>query len=173
MKPFLSRPIPPRTAIGLGILVLAVSFLGGREKSDTHAHAAPALQRLAAPMPHADMLDPEKLKRRARDDAIGDLFPAPVVSRPQDHLAPVQPAASAAPVAPPLPFRYLGKAVEGDTVTVFVAQGEEHYGARAGEKIGRDYRVERVTETAAVFTYLPLQARQTLALPSSEPITLQ
>jgi hypothetical protein len=175
MKTLFSRHLSPRTAIGLGILVLVVSFVGGREKFDTRAYAAPAVQRPAAPaLQPADFLDPEKLRRQAKNDAIGNLFPAPVAApRPQNDVAPVQATAPAAPVAPPLPFRYLGKAVEDGTVTVFVAQGEEHYRARAGEKIGRDYRVDRVTEKAVAFTYLPLRARQSLALPSSDPIVVE
>lgn len=174
MRALVSRHITPRTAIGLGLLVLVVSFIGGRTKSETHAHAAPAVQRAAPAMQVAEALDPAKLRRHAKNDAVGDLFPAPVVRQPPNDMPPLQSvAAAAAPTAPPLPFRYLGKAVEGGAVTLFVARGEEHYSARAGDRIGRDYRVERVTDQAAVFTYLPLRARQSLALPSSEPIVLE
>ncbi|HEX5612303.1 MAG TPA: hypothetical protein VFX67_06600 [Burkholderiales bacterium] len=173
MRALFSRHITPRTAIGLGLLVLVVSFIGGRTKSETHAHAAPAAQRVAPVMQVAEALDPARLRRQAKNDAVGDLFPAPVVAQPQNDLPPVQSVAAAAPIAPPLPFRYLGKALEGGAVTLFVARGEEHYSARAGDRIGRDYRVERVTDKAAVFTYLPLRARQSLALPSSEPIVLE
>ena len=172
MKPLFARHIPPRTAIGLGVLALVVSFVGGRDKSDTHAYAAPAVQRAAAALNAAEALDPEKLRRQAKNQAVGDLFPAPVSAAP-GSAQPVQQEAPTAPVAPPLPFRYLGKAVQDGTVTVFVALGEEHYSARAGDRIGRDYRVDRVTGQAVAFTYLPLRTRQSLALPSSEPIVVE
>jgi hypothetical protein len=176
MKPLLSRRISPRTAIGAGVLVLAVSLIGWRGKPETHAYAAPVQRPASAPQMVA-ALDPDKLKRQAKNEAVGDLFPAPAVSLP-GSAQPGQPeppaaAPAAAPVAPPLPFRYLGKAVEESAITVFLARGDEHYQAKAGGRIGREYRVDRVTEKSVAFTYLPLGARQTLALPSSEPIVLE
>lgn len=172
MKPFLSRHLSPRVAIGVAVLALLVSIVSGREKPDTLAHAAPAAQR-PAPAAHAgESLDPGKLRRAPNDEAVGDLFPAPRVRAP-GNAPPVQAEAPTAPVAPPLPFRYLGKAVEGGTITVFLGRGDEHYRVTKGDRIGREYRVDRVTEKTVAFTYLPLAAHQTLPLPSSEPIVIQ
>lgn len=172
MKLSLSRHISPRAAVGVAVLAALVSLVSGREKPEPQQHAALDAHRVA-PAPHAGAsLDPDKLKRQAKDEAVNDLFPAPPSGAP-GNAPRAQAEGATAPVVPPLPFRYLGKAVEADRTSVFVARGEEHYAVRAGDRIGRDYRVERISEKAVTFTYLPSRARQTLALPSSEPIVLE
>ena len=45
-------------------------------------------------------------------------------------------------------------------------RGADHYHVAPGQVIDRTYRVERVTETAVTFTYLPLGTRQVLAVPA-------
>lgn len=170
MKLSLSRHISPRLAVGVAVLAALVSLVSGREKPQLHAALDP--QRALPAARAGESLDPDKLKRQAKDDAVNDLFPAPPLGAPGNaHRA--QAEGPTAPVVPPLPFRYLGKAVEADKTSVFVARGEEHYAVVAGDRIGRDYRVERISEKAVTFTYLPSRARQTLALPASEPIVLE
>jgi hypothetical protein len=71
--------------------------------------------------------------------------------------------------APPLPFTYLGKAVEQGKVTVFLSLGDNTYIARVGDTLDGKYRVERVDERMVVFRYLPLGQRQQLALGGVEP----
>jgi hypothetical protein len=68
------------------------------------------------------------------------------------------------PQAPPLPFTYIGKAVERGQVTAFLINGENSYLARPGVTLDGKYRVERVDDRAVVFTYLPLGTRQELVL---------
>jgi hypothetical protein len=67
---------------------------------------------------------------------------------------------------PALPFSYLGKMVDGDKITVFVVRGEEHYSLAAGLVIDETYKVERVTDTAVTFVFLPRGTRQVLAVPA-------
>ena len=69
-----------------------------------------------------------------------------------------------APQAPPLPFTYIGKAVEDGRVTVFVTSGENSYVVRPGATLDGKYRVERVDESKVIFTYLPLGTRQELVV---------
>jgi hypothetical protein len=80
------------------------------------------------------------------------------------------PKAEAAPTAPPLPFRYVGKMIEDGRLEVFLARGEESYsvtaGSKRGEKLGTEYRVDKVTENRVTFTYLPLKIQQTLEIPA-------
>jgi Tfp pilus assembly protein PilP len=68
------------------------------------------------------------------------------------------------PSAPPLPFQFVARIVDGGSTAVYVMLGEDHYSVKAGQVIDRNYRVEKVTETAVTFTYLPLRTRQVLAL---------
>jgi hypothetical protein len=78
----------------------------------------------------------------------------------QVKLAPAAPA----PSAPPLPFRYIGRLVQDGRVEVLLLRGAQHFSVAAGERVGAQYRVERVNESEVVFTYLPLDIQQSLPL---------
>ena len=158
MKTLLTRDIPPRAALAVIVLALLATVVSGREKPDLSEDTAPARApvRLAA-VEAAPELDPARLKRSRTDKAIADLFAAP---------APAADAGQPAPraSAPPLPFQYVARIVDGGNTTVYVMLGEDHYGVKPGLVIDRNYRVEKVTETAVTFTYLPLGTRQVLSL---------
>lgn len=68
------------------------------------------------------------------------------------------------PVAPPLPFQYVGRMIDGDKIAVFLARGEESLSVSAGDTIAGEYRVDKVTESEVLFTYLPLKTKQSLPL---------
>lgn len=93
----------------------------------------------------------------------GDLPPLFEATR---KAAPVRQAhtaeAPSEPVAPPLPFRYLGQMTEEGRVTLFLSVNERNIAVKAGETIDDQYRVDSIENGVAVFTYLPLKYRQTL-----------
>jgi hypothetical protein len=66
------------------------------------------------------------------------------------------------PQAPPLPFSFLGKQWQSGTWQVFLALGEDTRLARVAMVIDGRYRVESIVPPQIVFTYLPLNERQTL-----------
>jgi hypothetical protein len=66
------------------------------------------------------------------------------------------------PVAPPMPFQYVGQIEGKDGPTVLLSRGAESFSVRAGEPIDPDYRLETVTAQALTIVYLPLNERQTL-----------
>jgi hypothetical protein len=68
------------------------------------------------------------------------------------------------PPAPPLPFRYIGRVVQDGRVEVLLLRGAQHFSVAAGDTLGAQYRVERVSEAEVVFTYLPLNIQQSLPL---------
>lgn len=76
---------------------------------------------------------------------------------------PPPPPPRARPTAPPLPFRYVGALEEEGGRAVFLLEGTQVRMVRAGDALGGQYRVDRITPAAVEFTYLPLQERQTLA----------
>jgi hypothetical protein len=168
MKSFLTRHVPPRaTAVAVVALVLAASVVTGREKP-SGIGVEPA-ERLAAQIraePTVDALDLAKLERPEAESPATDPFaprsfapPAPPAPKPR-RGAPVWPA------APELPFRYVGKLVDDGALSVFLARGEASYSVKGGESIDGEYRVDKVSETDIVFTYLPLNVKQRLHLPS-------
>lgn len=66
---------------------------------------------------------------------------------------------------PPLPFRYIGRLVQDGKTEVLVMRGQRLYSIKAGDKLGDDYRVERIGASTIRFTYLPLNTTQSLDLP--------
>lgn len=68
------------------------------------------------------------------------------------------------PSAPPLQFEYLGRVVSEGKIRVFLAQADQNYVAGAGERIGTEYRIDRIREDTIELTYLPLGIRQTLTI---------
>lgn len=157
------KDIPPRAMLAVVALALLASVVSGREKRDLTpepAAAAKASVQVAASDAAPDF-DPGKLQRPTTDAAIADLFAPDTANAPPAGREEPAPR----PSAPPLPFRYLGKIIDGDQTAVFLMRGDDHYNVAAGQVIDRTYRVDRITETAVTFTYLPLGTRQVLPVP--------
>lgn len=72
--------------------------------------------------------------------------------------------APSAPVAPPLPFRFLGRMVDEGKATLFLSMNERNIVVSAGETIDGLYRVDSIENGVAVFTYLPMKQKQTLPI---------
>lgn len=86
--------------------------------------------------------------------------PPPPPPPPKAAPAPPPPP----PRAPALPFRVVGRLVDGASTLVFLQSGQATLVARRGDLIERDYRVEEVNEKQVIFTYLPLNQKQQLAI---------
>jgi hypothetical protein len=101
------------------------------------------------------------LERRAAASPAGDPFEARsweprLVAAPRNLPPPP-------PQAPPVPFTYLGKMIDGEKMTVFLARQDRNYVVRPGDTLDGAYRVEAIEEEGLALTYLPLGTRQTLA----------
>jgi hypothetical protein len=68
------------------------------------------------------------------------------------------------PTAPPLPFTYIGKKLEGGTWEVYLARGDQTVIVHAQSIIDGTYRVESIRPPQLVLTYLPLNQQQTLTI---------
>jgi hypothetical protein len=80
--------------------------------------------------------------------------PAPVVRREPPR-----------PVAPPLPFEFMGQYVEdGGKPVYYLVRGDKVYDVHVGDTIENTYRVESGDADKLTFNYLPLDERQALAL---------
>ena len=86
------------------------------------------------------------------------LLQPPLAAQAQSRTVPVV----AAPMAPPLPFTFIGSIERGGRRVVMLMEGEQLHLVGVRERIGENYRVERVTPTQIEFTYLPMQQRQVL-----------
>jgi hypothetical protein len=154
-------------AIVLLLTLTAVRWAGGQDRAEPRAPAADRVERPDRPTREPAITDavPEvkldRLKRHAGAAAAGDPFQArswePPVVAVRRNLPPPPPQ------APPLPFTYLGKMIDGDTTTVFLARQDRNFVVRPGDTLDGAYRVEAIEEGEMALTYLPLGARQTLA----------
>lgn len=71
------------------------------------------------------------------------------------------------PSAPPLPFTFLDRMIDAGEVTVFLLKDEQQYIAKLNDVLNDTYRLDQITATSAVFTYIPLNVQQTLAFNSN------
>jgi len=169
----LKRGIPPRAAVAVVALVLLATIVSGREPTEAPPPAAGAGEPVVLAR-----LDADRLKLATRLETAdrtyaprGEVLPAysisetgePALALPDE---PRRTPGARRPAAPPLPFAYLGKMIDGDKTTVFVSRGPDHYSAEPGLTIDDTYKVEQVTETAVTFVYIPSRTRQVLPVPS-------
>ena len=101
-----------------------------------------------------------RVNARQMEGDMSPLFEATRKAAPERHARVAE--APSEPVAPPLPFRYLGQMTDEGRVTLFLSVNERNIAVRAGETIDDQYRIESIDNGVAVFTYLPLKHRQTL-----------
>ncbi len=66
------------------------------------------------------------------------------------------------PTAPPLPFKFLGRMVEGDRIAVLLSFKGKDVSVSTGDDIDSNYRVDEITADEIRFIYLPLREIQTL-----------
>jgi hypothetical protein len=123
----------------------------------------PAAEPIDALIPRSGLVPSAPTATRPATVASLDLF------SPRSWTPP-PPAASASvaiPVAPPLPFVYLGMKVEGDVWEVYLSRAEQTFIARVGQTLDGSYRVDSITPPSLVLTYLPLGQSQTLPIGDS------
>jgi hypothetical protein len=106
--------------------------------------------------------------RVADQTAAGSLFAAHswYVPPPPPPPAPVvtAPVVPAKPVAPPLPFTYMGSYTpSGSPAVFFLTNGEKVYDVHLGDTIDSNYTVDAFNNGQLVFTYKPLNQQQQLS----------
>jgi hypothetical protein len=157
--PFVKLDIPKRAAAIALVLIAIAGVVAGREKPAIEVvESKPARIQEAAPAPDIDLA---KLKRAQANAPQNDPF-APRSFEPAVRHAVA--GAPAAPSAPALPFTYFGKLIENGKTEVFVMRGDELISIAAGQKIDGEYRVDAITESSIVFTYLPLKTKLSIEL---------
>lgn len=117
----------------------------------------------AAPRAEELVLELKPRDRQPPHSAFSMASWAPPKAVVKREVAP-PPAPPPAPRAPPLPFRVLGRYIEGGKPSVFLQFNDGTVVATAGTTIGADYRVDSVTDEAVTLTYLPLDERQVLTI---------
>jgi hypothetical protein len=144
-----------RIAFAVLIMALLAGVVVGREK--------PTELIIEKARTEGADFDVSRLERPAAAAPAGD----PFAKRSFGAPAAAQAAAAAAPAkpeAPELPFRYMGKVIEDGKLEILLLRGDEHFSVAAGEKIGGEYRLDKVSASSLTFTYLPMKKKQTLEI---------
>ena len=158
------KPILRRILGGVALVGALASVVAGRERPTLDLSQSEPPARSSASLVSLQGLDLDKLALRAEHpDARKGVDPFAPRSFSSPDEAAHAPGVPHKPVAPPLPFRYLGKMIEDGKLNVFLARGDESLSVRAGQRVG-EYRIDKVTDSEIVFTYLPLKTKQSLPL---------
>jgi hypothetical protein len=154
-------------AFGL-VLTLALVWMAPSESLDpaTKGQGAPDIARQGALKGGANgpqsSAQPPVIALRQRDELpIARLSPQAFDMRSWTPPPPPPPPPGP-PIAPPLPFVYLGKKLEDGTWEVFLERGDRVLHVRERDVIEATWRVEAIRESAMTFQYLPLAQAQTL-----------
>ncbi|MGF6758150.1 hypothetical protein [Paraburkholderia sp. GAS42] len=140
-------------------------------RASTHAAAqapAPASHSTAASAtpatPRARLMS---LRAPLSIESANNPFAASSWLPPPPVVVPVVPEVrAAAPVAPLVPFTYLGELdSKAAKPQVFLSNGDRLLIVSPGEVVDDQYRVESVSESDVVLTYLPLNQTQTVSIP--------
>jgi hypothetical protein len=175
--------IPPKVRVALLIVSLGVTLAAVRW-ADSLSDADGAGGRGADAKPRARVerkdtpsqvsaLDLQRLQRGPQQEPESDPFGTrdfrpPPPPKPKNMAAALptvaMPVPPPPPQAPPLPFIYLGRLNEDKDTTVFLTAGERNLVVKPGDVIDNTYKVEQVTDSVVVLTYLPMNQQQTLAI---------
>ncbi len=126
-----------------------------RAPHSTAAHtqaSAPAHEGTKAP--RRDLFASKQWKPAA---VLATVTEQPVVVAPVEVL----------PVAPALPFQFVGRLDDRDDQRVFLQAGEKLYVVRRGDVIDDTYRIDQISATELSLVYLPMHLSQTLSVGSA------
>lgn len=68
------------------------------------------------------------------------------------------------PTAPPLPFKYIGKLVEGTEIKVFLLEGQALHIVKQGDKLANKYQLKAIDENQLTWIYLPMNMTQKMSI---------
>ncbi|GAB3388922.1 hypothetical protein [Azotobacter armeniacus] len=71
------------------------------------------------------------------------------------------------PVAPPLPFQFIGRLDDSVRLRVFLLRGDRVHTVEAGDVIDGTYRLEKIAADELTLVYLPLNQIQSLSVGSN------
>ncbi|KVO77309.1 hypothetical protein WL61_00065 [Burkholderia ubonensis] len=150
-RPVAGHRAPPSRAIAQA--AAAASAASGA-RVDAPTPAATPREKLAA------------LRAPVSVESANDPFTASSWLPPPPVEAPLPTARPAPPTAPPVPFTYVGELdAKADKPQVFLSNGDQLLIVSPGDVIDGQYRVDSVSASNVVLTYLPLNQTQVVSIP--------
>ncbi|KVD54459.1 hypothetical protein WI85_09290 [Burkholderia ubonensis] len=153
-RPVAGHRAPPSRAIAQAASAAAAASAASGAQVDTPTPAATPREKLAA------------LRAPVSVESANDPFAASSWLPPPPVEAPLPTARPAPPTAPPVPFTYVGELdAKADKPQVFLSNGDQLLIVSPGDVIDGQYRVDSVSASNVVLTYLPLNQTQVVSIP--------
>ncbi|KVO34280.1 hypothetical protein [Burkholderia ubonensis] len=150
-RPVAGHRAPPSRAIAQAASAAAAA---SSARVDAPTPATPPREKLAA------------LRAPVSVESANDPFTASSWLPPPPVEAPLPTARPAPPTAPPVPFTYVGELdAKADKPQVFLSNGDQLLIVSPGDVIDGQYRVDAVSASNVVLTYLPLNQTQVVSIP--------
>jgi len=119
-------------------------------------------------VPQMETESTKKILLKQRESINGksiDLFAIHRKQQPKRNIKPIiKPVANKKPTAPPLPFTYIGKLMEGKEIKIFLMNGQALHIVSEGDKVGQDYQLTHVGDEQLSWLYLPLSIAQKMSI---------
>ncbi|KVW24281.1 hypothetical protein WK94_12725 [Burkholderia ubonensis] len=156
-RPVAGHRAPPSRAIAQAASAAAAAS----------AASAASGARVDAPTPAATPREKlAALRAPVSVESANDPFTASSWLPPPPVEAPLPTARPAPPTAPPVPFTYVGELdAKADKPQVFLSNGDQLLIVSPGDVIDGQYRVDAVSASNVVLTYLPLNQTQVVSIP--------
>ncbi|KUZ89936.1 hypothetical protein WI40_27920 [Burkholderia ubonensis] len=146
-----------------GHRALPSQALGQAASAAAAAPRAPVDTPTPAPTPREQLA---ALRAPVSVESANDPFTASSWQPPPPVEAPPPTARPAPPTAPPVPFSYVGELdAKADKPQVFLSNGDQLLIVSPGDVIDGQYRVDSVSASNVVLTYLPLNQTQVVSIP--------
>ncbi|KVT95302.1 hypothetical protein WK59_29030 [Burkholderia ubonensis] len=153
-RPVAGHRAPSSRAIAQAASAAAAASAASSAQVDTPTPAATPREKLAA------------LRAPVSVESANDPFTASSWLPPPPVEAPLPTARPAPPTAPPVPFTYVGELdAKADKPQVFLSNGDQLLIVSPGDVIDGQYRVDSVSASNVVLTYLPLNQTQVVSIP--------
>ena len=155
---------------------LAMAFSGKDDTAESVVEAvskshASATQEKTDQNPQAQpdtLFDLSSIKRKSpKPSSTSELFQSKswfVAPPPQQQIASFSPPP---PSAPQLSFTFIGRLIDDNQVTLFLTKNGRQYSVKVGDVMDEVYRVDTISNTNALLTYLPMSMQQTLTFNST------
>ncbi|KVP83443.1 hypothetical protein WJ97_34945 [Burkholderia ubonensis] len=153
-RPVAAHRAPPSRAIAQAASAASAAAAASGARVDAPTPAATPREKLAA------------LRAPVSVESANDPFTASSWLPPPPVEAPLPTARPAPPTAPPVPFTYVGELdAKADKPQVFLSNGDQLLIVSPGDVIDGQYRVDAVSASNVVLTYLPLNQTQVVSIP--------
>ncbi|WP_080497594.1 hypothetical protein [Burkholderia ubonensis] len=153
-RPVAGHRAPPSQALGQAASAASASAAAAVTRASTDTPTPTPREQLAA------------LRAPVSVESANDPFTASSWQPPPPVEAPPPIARPAPPTAPPVPFTYVGELdAKADKPQVFLSNGDQLLIVSPGDVIDGQYRVDSVSASNVVLTYLPLNQTQVVSIP--------